>query len=955
MKKLLLLLIIIGFIFQTKAQISAIPPTLTFSYVEGQAAPSEQSVSVNSFGSNDITVTSSFPFSVSNTSGGGYSTSTTLPPGLSTLYVVIESGLIANNYSGIINFDDGSQTNTLPVDGFVTPVSATPTVIYFPLSFETFTANPNTNSAEQSIFVTGTDLAGDIFFDVSAGSDFEVSVSSGGIFGDQVKINQGVGSGTIYVRMKPGANTIALDNLSISTSGLIPSQSISLFGERILPPISITSINPNPLVRGGEVTITGSRFFAPIEVFIPGRAKISTTILDTNTFTFPFPSNYAQNTVTITFTGASKSIVQTYPVIGSVLPPDISLITPGRISAFNQLLVYGSNFPDINSLAINLGGKASIVNNAQLALLELYPSTGISAKGQIQVVDTQSGLQSTSTQHFFTSYFPSNTTITSQSFGVPNVLNIGTDVTSFESADFDGDNKMDIAVLSATNNSITFLKNPFISANSTLALSDNYGTIKYVDFNGDGKLDLFAWGKSTNKLSVFLNTSNSATGISFNPTPVSITTTNNMNDATFFDFNKDGKIDILASQQGSSALEFWLNNTSISGLSFNSSPFLYSTATISSGISAQNITIIDRDNDNDMDLVLQDVSDPNAYYNLENNSTVGSISFNYDGTFPGTNLTTDIKVANVNGSSDNSIIAIQNPGSSLNIISYASGYNYNTKNTNIAITKFETGNFDGDNYNDIAAIMPSTNQVGVFRVADSSGTPSHIYNPILLNTQSNPIDIDVEDYNNDGQPDIAVLNAGSQSVQIFPNVAGQITSLSITGFRNEITLLNDTIVLGFEYNPQDANQFDLDWTVTGVGEAVLDYYQSYNATDKIILTAIDNGVVTVTATTLQKVKAQYIITISGQVAPPDILSSAMQLVPGDKYSVTTLTTQGLAKILSSPPGVSQTWNITNAVTTGDSSLVEIVDAFSTPYFFSNFLNSVLASKKDDKYTYYSYS
>jgi len=115
-------------------------------------------------------------------------------------------------------------------------------------------------------------------------------------------------------------------------------------------------------------------------------------------------------------------------------------------------------------------------------------------------------------------------------------------------SDFDGDGKLDIAVVAYGGQFIVY-KNTSTIGSISFTIIGTYGTysfpteIRSADMNGDGKPDIVIFSEGMHSISVFKNTTTSA-GMSFG-LEVYYTTADNYGEVEIGDYNGDGKNDMV--------------------------------------------------------------------------------------------------------------------------------------------------------------------------------------------------------------------------------------------------------------------------------------------------------------------------------------------------------------------------------------------------------------------------
>jgi Ca2+-binding RTX toxin-like protein len=134
----------------------------------------------------------------------------------------------------------------------------------------------------------------------------------------------------------------------------------------------------------------------------------------------------------------------------------------------------------------------------------------------------------------------------------------GAEARSVEIGDFNGDGKSDLVVASFDHNNVSILLG---NGSGGLSASRAFGTggigaksVKTGDFNGDGKSDLVVANSGSNNISVLLGNGDG----SFAPSII-LAVGNSPTDVTVGDFNGDGKSDLAVTNVGSNSISVLLN------------------------------------------------------------------------------------------------------------------------------------------------------------------------------------------------------------------------------------------------------------------------------------------------------------------------------------------------------------------------------------------------------------
>ena len=186
------------------------PSSLTgWNYIVGNGPSAVQNFSVSASNlTADLIATAPASYEISTTATTGFGTMVTITPvsgavASTMIYVRLKAGLIVGTYNEDVTITStGANPRTVNCLGTVSPVPP-PALTVSPISLSGFSyqfgAGP---SAEQMLSVSGTNLTGDL--SVSAGTDYEVSVTTGSGFASTATLTPTAGSvaqTTLYVRL----------------------------------------------------------------------------------------------------------------------------------------------------------------------------------------------------------------------------------------------------------------------------------------------------------------------------------------------------------------------------------------------------------------------------------------------------------------------------------------------------------------------------------------------------------------------------------------------------------------------------------------------------------------------------------------------------------------------------------------------------------------------------------
>jgi hypothetical protein len=288
------------------------------------------------------------------------------------------------------------------------------------------------------------------------------------------------------------------------------------------------------------------------------------------------------------------------------------------------------------------------------------------------------------------------------------------DVTEIAVGDFNGDHKLDVALLSFDGFSVqvmlgngdgTFRTGVQFVANAVVGLAA-------ADFNGDGKLDLAI------PTGIFLGNGDGTFGplIPFTLSaygPSSVRTG---------DFNHDGKADLVVVDNCGTD-PTCASSSAVSVLLGKGDGTFQPAVNYQVGFAAEYAALADFNNDGSLDIAVQNLCGPS------NTCLSGSFSVllgNGDGTFQ-------------------------------NAVSYPAG---------VRPDRLTGGDFNGDGKTDLAIVFPNTPAPGGVQLFIGDGTGKFTPGPFYL-AGDNPTDVASGDFNGDGAQDLAVVDNVSTTVCVF--------------------------------------------------------------------------------------------------------------------------------------------------------------------------------------------
>lgn len=480
-----------------------------------------------------------------------------------------------------------------------------------------------------------------------------------------------------------------------------------------------------------------------------------------------------------------------------------SLLAQPKIKSFSPLsgktgstvTIKGTGFNKTisNNIVFFGAAKATVTGINDTSLTVTVPSG--TTYENISVTDLTTGLTDYSSKPFNVT-FCGDSEMSNFSFSDKHDFKTGDMLNSVKMADFDGDGKSDIITVGY--NSVIIYKNQSIidSVILTKALSFSMYSSSFVaicDFNGDGKLDFAVLCDMTNIVSIYKNTSTIGT--------ISFQKVNDYNTGKYptciatGDLNQDGKPEMVISCPNSDSISIYKNTSTNGNISFATR------TNIRSGNEPIYVAINDFNGDLLPDIAVADntLSATNTLSILKNISTNNTITFasiTYFGAGP---YAANIGIADFNGDgksdlaisnyqSDN-VMVNSNCSNSSSLFFYTNAYNFEVATAPANIT---VNDFNGDGKPDFAVVSRNNFSLSVLQNTSYYDSANYdlktVFNPYFkLETSYSPYGITSGDLNGDGKPEIVSANEDS-TLSVFYNVG--------TGVMILVSTSSDSIIAG---------------------------------------------------------------------------------------------------------------------------------------------------------------
>jgi hypothetical protein len=633
---------------------------------------------------------------------------------------------------------------------------------------------------------------------------------------------------------------------------------------------------------------------------------------------------------------AGNYAVQASNVYGSLLsssaaltvnlpPPGVPFITgisPNTAVQGATVTILGTNFSaTAASNVVYFGAVQANVMSASPASLTVTVPVGATFA---PVTVTVNGLTAYAGERFLPTFVGAGQ-IDSSSLGPQLVLPAGNGTGQMIIGDLDGDGKPDLITASGSGNTIIIYRN--ISTNGSLTTASfappitlappvsgaPYG-VALADVDGDGKLDIIATDNGANLISIFRNisTPGSISSNSF-ATRVDFATGAQPQGVAAADLDGDGRPDVVVANTGDGTVSILHNTSTVGNIAFAPK------VDIATGGVCCGVAVGDLDGDGELDVVAVNAGD-NTMSLLRNVSSPGNISFAATVNFSIGYYPIHVAIGDLDGDGKPDLTVTYYLGQILGVFRNTSTAGSLTTNSFAPEIDFALGgrghtgaiaDLDGDGKPDVAVVTELNSLLSIFKNVSTPGsfTDSSLAGRVDFSTGYNASGVAIGDLDGDGRPDMVFANSYDSTISIYQNqspVGGPPVILASPG--NQSVLFNATAQLAGN----------------AVGLSPLNYQWFFNGTN-----LVDNG------------------RIVGSTTGSLIISNTQAADAGNYYFVVTNSlgsaTSAVASLTLLFPPVFTQQPSNQAVLLNSNAAFEVAVNGTTPFGFQWFFNGTRLS------------
>ncbi|TYA59148.1 T9SS type A sorting domain-containing protein [Formosa maritima] len=354
-----------------------------------------------------------------------------------------------------------------------------------------------------------------------------------------------------------------------------------------------------------------------------------------------------------------------------------------------------------------------------------------------------------------------------------------TNVNGLTIADLDNDQDNDIIATSESMNKIVWFENDGNGNFGAEQLIDNglqrAGTVKAGDIDGDNNIDLAVVAYESN---IVVWYSNDGYGNFGTAQTISNISNSGPRDLDLADYDLDGDLDIVVGYGRIYSVKLFNNNLTQQG----SPTFTVESNNVVSGnYYINDVSFGDVDNDGDLEILKVDLLTNTAYYDKQSDGTFTETVFTTSDVYPATAMVSDLD--------DNSVNDVTIGYSSTNPTDKMTWYlDSNPTNENIIdnsqndIFSFTINDFDNDGDLDMASISSNENHLNWFE--------NTTYTFTLSNTEFNTQDISIYPNPTSDKINIKLNSSENHSVYIYNILGKKVMDQNLNGTNSSIDVSN---------------------------------------------------------------------------------------------------------------------------------------------------------------------
>lgn len=255
-------------------------------------------------------------------------------------------------------------------------------------------------------------------------------------------------------------------------------------------------------------------------------------------------------------------------------------------------------------------------------------------------------------------------------------------------------------------------------------------------------------------------------------TRTDISTGNGPQSIFSMDMDGDGKPDLVVADGDSNTVEIYRNTSSVGSISYA----LAVDYLLPPGYYPVAITAGDLDGDGKPEVIVSNYGSPKLAI-FRNTSTTGAISFASPIYYALGNYTTGVVVEDCNGdgkpeivvsSAADNLVSVYANNSTTGSLSFSPKMDLHLPPGTLPFNVI-VSDLDGDGKPDLASVNAATNTVSVFRNTGSTGGALSFAANVDFSVGGGPQDLAVGDIDGDGKPDLAVVNNGDATITLLQN------------------------------------------------------------------------------------------------------------------------------------------------------------------------------------------